>query len=264
MKNKLLTVVLAILVLHLFAWTLAAQEEEKSPNKMYFIHEDVVKPSKIAEFEKAVKGYQEALAKYGMTDLKNLVIQTDDMVYSYVSEVENMAVLDQRPFDDLKEKMGEESFDALFDAYDGLYKSHKSYIVTLQADLSYTPENASDSEDMNFRHWDMLHFIPGKGKEAREIVKEWKALYESKKSPMAYRTYTGGLGTETPFYIFSLSAKNAAAFYAQAEKNDELLGEEMKELEKRTLAITDKFEHLNGHIRPDLSYLPPEEEMTAK
>ncbi len=265
MKGKVLVVVLAVLIVHVFAWALAAQEEEdKSPNKMFIIHEDVVKPSMVAEYEKATKGLQEALGKHGMTNLKNVVVQNDEMVYSYVSEVPNMAALDERPFAELRKKMGAEAFDAMFDEYAGTYVSHRDYMMTLRPGLSYTPEGAADSGEMNFRHFDMAHFNPSKDDEARELAKEWVTLYENKKSPMGFRTYTGGIGTNTPFYMWVSWAKDAADFYAQNAKNRELLGEAGDDLWERSLAITDKFEHNNGRIRPDLSYLPKEEEMTAK
>ena len=266
MRGKLFTLLLAVLLLQVFVWNVSAQEEgAKSKDKLYVIHEDIVKPSKVAEYEKAAKGFAEALAKADMHNLKNLVIQTDDMVYSYVSEVENMASLDERPFKELKEKMGEEAFDAMFDAYNGTFESHRNFMVRLRDDLSYTPEQSEEStEEMNFRHWDFVHYFPDKGDEAKEISKEWVELYKSKKSPMGYRTYTGGLGTDTPFYVYVAWAKDAQDFHAQNDKNRELLGDEGKDLWQRTLAITRKFEHKNGRIRPDLSYLPEEEELTAK
>ena len=265
MRGKVL-VVITVLAFHVFAWTLAAQEAEESANKLFTVHEDVVKPSMVAEYEKATKAFQEALAKHDMPGLQNVVVQNDQMVYSYLTEIENMATLDERPFRDLKEKMGDEAFDAMFDAYKGTYVSHRNYMIRLRADLSYMPEGAADGGggEMNFRHFDFAHFNPGKSDEAREIAKEWVTLYESKKSPMGFRTYTGDLGTNISTYTWVRWAKSAADFYTQEEKNRELLGEEGENLWNRTLAVMDKFEHNNGRVRLDLSYIPKEEEMTAK
>ncbi len=267
MSGKSMGAVLTALLLLTSVWTVIAQEkkEEASKAKLFLVHEDIVKPSKVAEYEKATKAFQAELAKHDMTMMKNIVVQNDEMVYSYVYELENMAALDQRPFGDLREKMGDEAFQAMWDAYDNTIESHKGYMVTGREDLSYMPAAMETAEEMNFRHFDIVHFTPGKSREARQNAEEWKALYESKKSTMGYRTYVGGIGTQTPMYIFVARAKNEVDFYTRNEKNRELLGAEGEALWKKSMTLIDKFEHVNGRIRPDLSYMPAEEEaLTAK
>jgi hypothetical protein len=54
-------------------------------------------------------------------------------------------------------------------------------------------------------------------------------------------------------------AKNATDFYTQIEKTEALLGEQGKALDAKALAITRRFEHINGRPRPDLSYMPAAE-----
>ena len=119
-------------------------------------------------------------------------------------------------------------------------------------------------EEGNFRHWDFYHINPDKEDEASAIGKEWHALYASKNISTAYRVYKGGLGTEMPTYVVVVSAKNAADYAAQNQKIMEMLGEEGKALNEKTMTITNSFRSVNGWFRPDLSYLPQTDEMTAK
>jgi len=232
---------------------------------MYIVHQDIVKPSKVAEYEKAAKGWHDAAVKNAITELAYVLVQSDEMVYSYVSEVPNMAALDDNgPMDALKQKMGEAAFQAMFDAYDGTYTSHKNFMITYRPDLSYLPEKQEATAEINFRHWDFVHFNPDKEKEANAISKEWVDLFASKQIQLGFRTYTGGLGTETPLTIWVSWSKNAADFYAAMEQINKTLGDEGTDLWNRTLAITDKYEQVNGRIRPDLSYQPAAEELSAK
>lgn len=263
MRHKVFILLLVGLVFNLGAFSILAQEEEPK-SQLFFIHEDVVKPSMVSQYEEAVKGVVAKLKENNMTSLSHTVAMSEDFHYSYIYQIENMAALDANPWKELKKKIGEEAMEAMWKGYEGTYSKHKSFLARLQPSLSYTPETTSEeSEAMNFRHWSFYYVNPDKGDEAREISKEWVALFTSKKIPTGYRMYTGGIGTEVPLYIVVQWAKNAAEFYAQNAKNNELLGEEGQALSEKTMAITKKFKQKDGWIRPDLSYRP-EEEMTAK
>lgn len=262
MKGKTVITIFIGLLINLCALELLAQNDA-SQSRLFFIHEDVVKPSMVSQYEAASKGVVAKLAENEMTSLHNAVAMTDDYHYLYIYEIPNMAALDQNPWQELGKKMGKEKMDAMWKGYDGTYFSHKSYLVSLHTDLSYNPENVNmTSEAMNFRHWTYYHVNPDKGGEARQIAKRWRDLYESKKVPTGYRLYTGGIGTDTPFYIVVEWAKSSAEFYSQNAKNIELLGEEGKALMAETMAITDHFSEKDGWMRLDLSYLP--KEVTAK
>jgi len=160
--------------------------------------------------------------------------------------------------------LGKTAFQAMLDAYKGTYTTHKNFMVTYRPDLSYIPENQDSMAEMNFRRWDVAHFNPSKVKEANAISKEWVDLYASKKIEMGFRTYTGGLGTDTPVTFWVSWGKSAADFYTGSEKVMKTLGDEGTDLWQRTLAIMDKYEQINGRLRPDLSYQPAAEELSAK
>ena len=260
MREKILIMVVVGLLVNLCALNVYAQEEE-SQSQLFRIHEDVVKPSMVGKYENAAKELKASLTTHGITSVSYLTANTDDFHFMYVTEIANMAALDQDPFSDLAKKMGEEAMQAMWANFADCYDSHKNFIASLQMDLSYDP--GTSEEDMNFRHWDWYYIYPDKGQEARAIAKEWHDLYTKNNIPTGYRIYTGGLGTEAPLYIVVQSAKNAADFESKNAKVNELLGEEAQELMQRTMAITRKFETKTGWMRPDLSYMPSEE-MTAK
>ena len=263
MKGKILILVVVGLLVNLCALNVYAQEEE-SQGQLFIIHEDVVKPSMVGKYEEATKSVIAKLKANNMTSISYRMAVTDDFHYHWVSEIENLAALDENPWQELEKKIGEDEMKAVWDGYDETEDMHHTFLVRLRPDLSYTPENAGgDSEGMNFRHWDWYYIEPGKGAEARAIAKEWHDLYTKKNIPTGYRIYTGGLGAEVPLYVVIQSAKNAADFEARNAKVNELLGEDAQDLMQRTMAITRKFDTKTGWMRPDLSYTPSEE-MTVK
>jgi len=137
-------------------------------------------------------------------------------------------------------------------------------MISLLPDLSYDPQNTGLMEEgLAFRRFDYYYIKPGNEEQAKAIAKEWQDLFASKKIESGYRLYTGGMGTEAPLYIVVQWAASPADFEAQETKVNELLGEEGKALNQKTMAITRKFETKTGWMRPDLSYTPTKE-MTAK
>ena len=263
MREKILIMVVVGLLVNLCALNVYAQEEE-SQSQLFFIYEAVVKPSMVGKYEEATKSLAAKLKANNMTSISYLMAVTDDFHYYWISEIENLAALDEDPWQELEKKMGDEEWKAMLDGYDETTDMSHTWLARLRPDLSYTPENAGgNSEGMNFRHWDWYYIEPGKRAEARAIAKEWHDLYTKKNIQSSYRIFTGGLGTEQPLYVVLQSAKNAADFEANNAKVNELLGEDAEELMQRTMAITRKFETKTGWMRPDLSYTPSEE-MTAK
>lgn len=260
MKTKLMSVLLLVLVCTLPILTTVAQDQE-STGQLFAIHEDVVIPSKVADYEKAAKNFAALLAEHNMSSMQYNAASSDDNIYLYISPIENYADLDKMNagFAELEEKAGKEAFGNVMKQFAGKYHSHRDYIVRMHTDLSYKPEYGNNMADgMNFRHWDFLHIYPGKEAEMEALAREWKALYEHKNISQGYRIYTGALGTDMPLFVVVWSARNATEYYTYSGENMKMLGEEAQELLDRTMAITWKFEHKNGAMRPDLSYIKPQ------
>ena len=263
MKNKTLIAFVVGFLVNLCVLSLFAQEEQEK-SLLFSVREVEAKPSMIGKYEEAVKGLVAKLKEHEVTSVSFLCAASDNFRYSYIVARENMAALDDVFFKELQDKMGNEQMTAMWELFEGTTESTRDFMLRLRPDLSYKPEiDNIGSEETTFRHWDYVYFQSGKGEEAMEILKEWTALSQSKNVPTGYRTYIGGLGTEVPSVIWVEWAKDEVAYYTQGQKNRDLLGEEGDALWQKTLAITKRFEHNNGSIRLDLSYVPTEQ-ITAK
>jgi len=243
---------------------LAYGQEDKTKNQLFIIHEDVVKPSMVAQYEKAASDLVAKLKEHNIASFNYGAASTTDLHYLYVTPIKNMAELDINAEEEIIEKMGKDATRAMWEQFANCYDSHKNFLVTRLTDLSYQPESAdNDGEQKNFIHWDYYHVQPGKGDEARSLSKEWRDLYASNNVAMGYNLYVGGIGTDMPLFVTTQRAKNAADFQMQSAKTAELLGDAGKDLNQRTMAITLRFESRDGWARPDLSYTPATK-MTAK
>ncbi|RMH90973.1 MAG: hypothetical protein D6681_14080 [Calditrichaeota bacterium] len=257
MHRKAMVWAVLCLLLFVGGFSVSAQEY-KSGDQLFMVHEDFVKPSMVAEYEAAIKGFQAALRQHGVTDFGYTTAMTGDFHYLHVQPIKNMAALDGNPLEGLEKSMGKEALQAMWAKFEGCYDVHKNYLVRLSENFSYNPENVTMSdEEMNFRHWDFYFINPDKAEEARAVAKEWRELHAQKKVPYGYRIYLGGLGTEMPLYVVVQWAKNAADFADRQARVNEMLGEEGKALGVKTMALTRKFEQKNGWMRPDLSYASP-------
>ena len=259
MKKTLIFCLSMALFVTLLSLNLMAQEDD-SKSQLYSIHEDFVKPSMVGEYENAIKEFKSKLAEHGV-DLTYMMMARDDFHYLHIKAIDNFAQLDENTLAGLEEKMGEEAMQAMWSNFDGCYDVHMNYLIRLSHDLSYNDTGITAMETP-YRQIEYYYVQPGKGQEARAIAKEWHDLYGSKEITSGYRVYTGAIGTEMPVYIIVQWAENPAELQAQVAKNEMMLGDDGKELQGRTLAITRKMESHSGWMRPDLSHIPAA--MTAK
>lgn len=252
---KITSTLMSILCCLLFFMCLTPMKAQETKDQKFIVHEDVVKPNMVEQYETASKAFNAVLEEHGSTDVQFLAVSLDNMRYIYVSPIENFAALDNSPLEKaLNDALGEEGTKELMSKFDGTYDTHKDYILNLSNELSYKSGEIVQ-EGVYFRHFDYYFPYPGKWDEAKAISKEWKDLYASKNISQGFRIYTGGLGTE-PLIMVVQWAKSAEEFYAQQAKTREILGDDAKDLMGRTMAITRKLESHDGQIRPDLSYKP--------
>lgn len=237
--------------------TVQAQDQSVA-TQLFTIHEDVVIPSRVVEYEKAAKNLSDLMKQHNIAGMQYSAANSDDFIYIYISPVASYAGLDDISggFAELQEKIGKEAFDKNMNKFSGNYHSHRDYMIRLHPELSYKPEYGNSLNDgMNFRHWDFYHVYPGKEDQISEIAKEWIDLNKSMDIRQGYRLYMGDMGTDMPLVIVAYSARSASDFYSNYEKNMMKLGEAGKKLMEKTMAITWKMERREGSMRPDLSYI---------
>ncbi|NIR50433.1 hypothetical protein GWO43_18145 [candidate division KSB1 bacterium] len=261
MKRRWITLVTAAVFLTLCALGVQAQDEA-SRGQLFLVAEDVVKPAMANQYEAAVKEMMSAVATHKLAVPSIHVSMREDFHYYYLIPIESVAQMEKvdKAFGEFIDKIGKDKWKTLHEPFSGMLEYEKHFMAQRSGELSYTPETPRlKEEEAKFLHWTFYHVQYGKGEEAHQIAKEYASLFKSKNIPNGYDVYWGGIGTEMPLIAVVEWAKDAADYYTQNKKTQELLGDEGKKLAERALGITRKIEHVNGWARPDLSYIPEAE-----
>ncbi|NNK73655.1 MAG: hypothetical protein HKO94_10730, partial [Flavobacteriaceae bacterium] len=82
------------LFIALFFVTITGMAQDKT-SQSYWIHEDHVKPSMLAEYEAVTKELVAACKKHGVDETSWLTLATNDFTYAYVGPIDKMADLDE-------------------------------------------------------------------------------------------------------------------------------------------------------------------------
>lgn len=245
-----------LLLLLVMSWV-GIHGQMSSNTQAYWIHEDVVKPSMVGEYETVVKELVANMKKHSITEANFLVTNTDDNRYLYVGPIENMAQLDKPVFNTLADKMGGDAMTALFNRMDKCYDIEHNYIIHLDKDLSYMPAGITQTpEGRDYRKFHYLHITPANRSTVKAKMQAVKELFTAKDSPMHYRVYKSGFGTRGEFYMVAVAAKDAIDLAQMAKANEELLGEEGHAVFSELFANLLKYEGYEGRMRPDLYYRP--------
>ena len=246
---------LALMLIGLFLLPLALTAQTYSEDQAFHIHEDVVSPDKISDYEQICSKLVNSMKEYNIQDVVWNAASTADGRYLYIQPIETMADLEKYPFASLAEKMGKEAVDNIFAKMDKCYDIEHDYVVKLNQELTYMPDGASmTQEGQNYRKWHYLHVSPENRSTVKEKMKGIKDLFASKGSEMHYRVYKSGFGARGEFYIVVVSAKDAIDYAQRASQNQALLGEEGKKTFDDLFASLLRYEEFTGWMRPDLAY----------
>lgn len=255
MKSKVSVFVLVGLVVSLCSLTTLALGEEQEA-QLWLVWDILVKPSKVMEFEKAMKD-QVALYKKLKFPYPWSAASTEDNYYYFLVHIKKFADIDNmyKAFAEAEKKMGAE-YKAIEKSFIGTYEYVHPYLAYLNPELSYFPENPRVKPgEEGYLFYTYLYFKPGMEAEAEAVCKEWKALYKSKGVPDSYFMWIGDIGTDMPMFCVVQSGKTGSDFYAQAEKRQKEMGNEATKLWAKTAKICRKVEQKIGMPRPDLSII---------
>lgn len=254
--RTLKTTVLITMALLIMSNLSIAQE---SKSQAYWVHEDVVKPSMVREYETICKELTSNLKKHNIKELNVIVTNTNDNRYLWVSPIENMAQIDKPVFGTLSEKMGPEAMGTLFDRMDKCYDIEQNYIIHLDKELSYMPSGITQTpEGQEYRKFHYYHYTPGNSAAVKTKVQAIKSLFETKGSKLDYRVYRSGFGTRGAFYMVAIAAKDAIDYATKIVENNELMGEDWQNTYSEFLGTLEKYEAFEGRMRPDMAYSPSE------
>lgn len=247
---RLLTFLAAVLIIGY-----SYGQEEKS-YQGYAVHEDVVKPSKMAQYEAVAKEFTNLMNQYRdkVDGLGYLCATTDDLRYMFVWPIDKMADLDNNPIGEVREKVGAEKFDEMMARMDECYDKHFTYTLTLDKNMSYMPEGISQTtEGMNYREYHYYYTTPsmmGKLAKAGKAIRDYHA---EKNSPARYRIYRSGMGTTDAFFMVAISGKDPADMAKKQQEMMSKFGPEYQALLQDALKYSTRYEKQTGWIRPDLS-----------
>ncbi|MFS4456692.1 hypothetical protein [Maribacter sp. 2304DJ31-5] len=250
LKTKLFLALLSIMVTGI----LHAQEKT---TQAYWVHEDVVRPAMVAEYENICKELTDNMKKHNIQEVDVIVSNTADSRYLWVSKIESMADIEKPVFATLAEKMGGTAMSDLFDRMDKCYDIEHNYIIHLDKELSYMPDGLTQTpEGQNYRKFHYLHYTPGDRAMIKEKMKAIRAMFVEKGSKTHYRVYKSGFGTRGEFFMVAVAAKDAIDYATKASANDKALGEDGDKTMGDLFGNLLKYEEFVGRMRPDMAYSP--------
>ena len=221
----------------------------------YQVHVDYVKPYKYEDYVKTAQDFKKACDEH-QPETSWVAVSTSDDRFLYVSPMENFAELDKRVFAGMAEKMGDD-FGKMFEKFDECYDKHSDYVLVLRNELSYMPEGISQTQEgQNYRTFYMLYHTPSNHGKLREAIKGVKKMFEEKGSKEYYRVYHSGFGTDEEYFMVAISSKDPVDAATRSKANDELLGEDSREVFGKLMQATERFEEFTGWMRTDLYYSP--------
>ncbi|MDX2445548.1 MAG: hypothetical protein QNK30_17265 [Bacteroidales bacterium] len=262
MKTKKFISLLIILLIGSCSFFTYGQEE-KPKSQILMVWKEVVKPSKVGEYEKAFKNAMDSFKEHNYRYPIFLYV-TEDNHYYLVVPISSLDDIDDvfAASNELMGKMGKEEFTKMHEMFTGTYEYGQPMIMYTRPDLSYTPEDMIENTDENtFMYWGFCSGIPGMEKEIETAFKKFVELYSSNNIQNGWQTFMGSIGTEMPYYIYSESGKSQAKFWSLMEeinKNNPELSKQSMEIWNKFMSALRKFETKTGWYRPDLSYFPQE------
>jgi hypothetical protein len=242
--------------------SLAAFGQQMSKPELFLVHEEIIKPSSLMQYEAASKDFISALTekKFISPMLNWRAFMTPDMHFVYIGHLDNFASLDsmESEWGRAREAVGPARWDDTDRRFGDATSSYNDFIVMYRPDLSYIPANPRLSmSDRRYVRWDFHYLLPGHQKEAEAIARDYVALFKQKNLPDSFNIYMAVYGNDLPLLVVAIPGKSEADLLAADDRVNTTLGADVRPLQQRALAITRKFERREGTLRPDLSYPAP-------
>lgn len=244
MKKPCFTLALCALML---SFTSIAQD----PPTMYMIHLDYVKPSKLQEYREAAMHWKKTMQEAGSEEMGYNAFSTDDFRFAFSIPINGMADIDEM-YGKMMEILGEEKMKEMMSKFDGNFTSHEEFILKHELELSYMPEGIPD--DATFRHWDYYYIKPEMWNQAMDLAKRYRD-YAERKGLSHYAIFTNGFGGEMNYILVYRWNKDLLNHVMDSNSDQEKMDEEGLKMQAEILEYIDRFEHFNGALEPDLSYM---------
>ena len=224
---------------------------------MFVIHQEIVSPGKVAEYEAGSKAFIAMIQQHRATmpDFSYDAIMGEDFVYTFIAPIKDMGGMDAigQQFGAMAQAGGAK-WAELMARNDENIEYYSEWVASLAPDVSYYPANPRiKQEEAKFNNYDFYYLKSGKGPDAMAIAKDYKELFASKGIRNGYQIFVALTGSELPLLVVQSGAKSPADFAASLEADQAALGDAGKALAARAMAITRRFETKGAWGRPDLS-----------
>jgi hypothetical protein len=221
-----------------------------------------MKPSMLAQYEATSHEFFATLAQAKVDPATFSIIgfMSPDFRYTYFAPISDFAGMDKinQVFMTMADKVGKDKWADVMRRSGAATESYADFIIMERPDLSYVPAAPRvKAEDRKFYRVQFYYLMPGHETDAEAIAHDYAALFKQKNIPDGFTIYTAVTGNDLPLLVASVGAKSMADFAAADERNNATLGDAVRPLQGRALAITRRFEVRDYTTRPDLVYPMP-------
>jgi hypothetical protein len=256
--KKLTLGVLSLFVSVCFFASASAQDSTMKP-QLFYLHEEVVPVYMADQYEKTSREFVQVF-KDTKLSIPFYASQRDDYHYYYLAPLTNYASIDTlvAAFDKFTKAIADNAADQkLMEDNNDAIEYSQDLVLSRSANLSYHPEGSNMNDTtMKFIHWDFYTIKSGDMDKIIALGKKYKDLCMQKGIKTPYSIWFVAVGPNNNLIIQTRVAKSAEDFYETAKQDDAALGEEGNNIYNQMVPYIVKFTHLNGTIRPDLSYIP--------
>ncbi len=235
-----------------------AQAQDNADGKLFWIHEEVVKISKWEQYEKTSKEWVDLMIQGGLDLPAVYASQRNDGHYYYLIPLSSYADADKfsEIFNSAISKIGKDKWKEYAMQNNSSMETSMDYVVRRSDKYSYQPkEPRLKPEEEGFLHWIFFTYSNEKRHEVLDVLAEWKALYEKNNITDGWTIWLPEIGLQNNAIALTETAKDAADFYAEMDKNSKVLKDEehklWEKLSANVLTIDDKY----GKPRQDLTYI---------
>lgn len=233
----------------LFAAAVFAQQSE---NQLFAAFKHSVKPEKIDEYKELMKKFAAACKEHNYQFPYSVWQSTlpDFYLFYAVKDFNTAQELNNEAWK-IVSKMESDYAEKLFETIESM----DQFFLRSIDSLSYNPENGPViGEDLVYAEWWIHYYKTWTGWKYRNTFK--KAIEMDKKANFDYpiSRFQPVFGMNGPAIITIFWGKNIADLYNHAEKDWEILGEEVREMINDFSSTTRKFEKIPFWYQKDMSY----------
>ena len=257
-KGIWLLVVLVLLAgLAQAAW--AESHEEKATEKpaaaptFMYVWTDHVAVADAAAYEAEVKKVMAMMAETEEAKKLQYFALTAGSAYIYVIPMSDLGEFTQKNQEFMAATMAVGGM-KVWDASQKLVTHGSGQLIVARPDLGYAPAEPREAETTGrFRHHEWWYVKPGHEMEIEGVARKIAKVYADKGADTGFRVYQAVTGDDLPMYLVTMSATDAADYYANDKTLEALLGEEAGKLIQVAAGLARRVERTSAWMRPDLS-----------